>query len=509
MPKAYSYLRFSTPEQARGDSFRRQAQLAREFAAKHGLELDEQLTFQDLGVSAYRGSNAESGRLGDFLEAVRAGQVPPQSYLLVESLDRVSRQTARKALRLLEDIIETDVLVVTLTDGRIYDRETLDKDPTALMMALVIFMRAHDESAMKSRRLKAVWQSKRSKADAKALTARAPSWLRLTPLRTWEVVEERAAVVRRVFAMAAQGIGQHAITTALNADGVPPFGRGKGFWHRSAVAKLLANPAVAGTFVPHTLEHEGNKRLRQPQKPVEGYFPRIVEEGLYEAVRALWAGQRSPQRGRHTHEPVRNALGGLAQCPLCGGRMTRVSKGSKARAGKPSLVCVAGKTGAGCKYHAVPYEAVEAALIASAGHLIALAPSGGGNAPSEELERTLAQIAAHEEAKDNLLRALEQGRPSGAIRERLAAVEADLVELRSREANLWEEASRTRGALVEARLERLLDALIAEPFDAAAANAAMRAVLTAVVVDYRSGHLRFLWSHGGESETVYAWPSED
>ncbi len=34
---AYSYLRFSTPEQAGGDSRRHQLDLARTYAARHGL----------------------------------------------------------------------------------------------------------------------------------------------------------------------------------------------------------------------------------------------------------------------------------------------------------------------------------------------------------------------------------------------------------------------------------------------------------------------------------------
>ncbi len=53
--KAYSYLRFSTPEQMQGDSFRRQTQLAQSYAERHGLVLDEQLAFEDLGMSAYKG----------------------------------------------------------------------------------------------------------------------------------------------------------------------------------------------------------------------------------------------------------------------------------------------------------------------------------------------------------------------------------------------------------------------------------------------------------------------
>jgi DNA invertase Pin-like site-specific DNA recombinase len=52
-PKAYSYLRFSTPEQMKGDSFRRQTELTRQYAEENGLELDDSLSFYDLGVSPF------------------------------------------------------------------------------------------------------------------------------------------------------------------------------------------------------------------------------------------------------------------------------------------------------------------------------------------------------------------------------------------------------------------------------------------------------------------------
>ena len=93
-PKAYSYIRFSTPEQAVGHSLERQMEAARSFATRRGLELDEALTFRDLGVPAFRGRNAKRGALADFLTAVREGRVAKGAYLLVESLDRVSRQNA-------------------------------------------------------------------------------------------------------------------------------------------------------------------------------------------------------------------------------------------------------------------------------------------------------------------------------------------------------------------------------------------------------------------------------
>ena len=91
-PRAYSYIRFSTPEQLKGDSLRRQLDLSARYAQDHGLVLDEQLTFRDLGISAFDKSNlGSSGKLREFLDAVDQGRVPPGSFLLVESLDRLSR----------------------------------------------------------------------------------------------------------------------------------------------------------------------------------------------------------------------------------------------------------------------------------------------------------------------------------------------------------------------------------------------------------------------------------
>jgi hypothetical protein len=60
--------------------------------------LDTELTFEDLGKSAYRGANVMDGALGQFIEAVDSGQVKKGSYLLVENLDRLSRDRIWPAL---------------------------------------------------------------------------------------------------------------------------------------------------------------------------------------------------------------------------------------------------------------------------------------------------------------------------------------------------------------------------------------------------------------------------
>ena len=52
--------------------------------------LDESL--RDIGVSAFKGKNAIKGALKKFIELVEAGRIEKGSILILESLDRLSRQ---------------------------------------------------------------------------------------------------------------------------------------------------------------------------------------------------------------------------------------------------------------------------------------------------------------------------------------------------------------------------------------------------------------------------------
>src|SRR6266404_9298254 len=98
--KAYSYVRMSTDLQLKGDSLRRQLEASAAYAVTHDLELVDESRLEDIGVSAFKGANVAEGALGRFLAAVESGKVPNGSYLLVESLDRISRQEIKASLAL-------------------------------------------------------------------------------------------------------------------------------------------------------------------------------------------------------------------------------------------------------------------------------------------------------------------------------------------------------------------------------------------------------------------------
>lgn len=114
MGKVYSYIRFSKKEQGAGSSTARQLKYAEEYAKKRGLVLDS--TLVDDGLSAYHAKHLSKGALGLFLAAVESGDVEPDSTLIIERLDRLSRQKPRQAQALLSQIIDYGITVVTASD---------------------------------------------------------------------------------------------------------------------------------------------------------------------------------------------------------------------------------------------------------------------------------------------------------------------------------------------------------------------------------------------------------
>jgi len=507
--KAYSYLRFSTPEQRKGDSYRRQTELAENYAARHGLELDDTFNFHDLGVSAFRGANVATGMLGYFKEAVEAGEIAQGSFLLVESLDRISRQSARRAQRVLEDIIDLGVSVVTLNDGREYSSVSLERDPFELMVSLLTFIRANEESAMKSSRLKGAWGAKRAAADRKPLTSQVPAWMRLDrEAGEIKLIPERAAIVERIFRETLDGKGQHLIAADLNRESVEPWGRAK-YWQRSYIAKILSNEAVIGNFVPHTLDYVDGKRTRTPQEPVQGYFPAAISEGLWADVRTMNEGKRSRQRGRNANLPVSHMLARLAVCPKCGGTMTRVMKGSRSR---PALVCARAKTKAGCTYKSVRIDLVEEAIVGRLPERLRDAPAGERDATLDAgVENARAALGDVADRIERVLDAIEQGGDSRTLTSRLRELEGEYEETRDTLRALEARRAETAGQTVQARIDRLLGTLEPEegdPLNIPAVNGAMLLVFRKVTVDYRYGVLDFEWQHGGSVELPYSLPEE-
>lgn len=516
-PRVYSYARWSTDEQAKGDTLRRQLEAAERWALRKGLQLDERLSYRDEGISAYRGRNAAVGGLGIFVEYCERALIEPGSYLLVESFDRLSRRDPWATLDLLRPIINAGITIVTLSDGQEFDRESMRG--MSLILAIMVSMRAHEESATKSRRVAAAWAEKRRKVragESPRLTSRAPAWLVAGPDGTWLLDECRVAIVQRIYAMTLTGIGEHAIAARFNSESVPVLGRGRSagkHWHRSTVSKVLRNAAVIGTLVPGRIDYAENVRRHVREEPIPGAFPSIIDDTDWLAVRALKDGSAGATRGSHAASAVTHFCAGLARCPECGSTMTRVYKGAKGKSGQPKLVCTAAKTKAGCRYVSVPVSTVQDAFSSGWGNLFANVPADDPSGLLDQRYNGLeAAIDGRLDHLSDLAKMLEQS-PSASLARAVARAEAEIATLRHQ----LEEADEARRladrGLIGSRMGQLHELLNPEPTeenpeptpDWTEINARLKVLFRGVVIDYRTGSLRFQWRQGGETSIVYAW----
>jgi DNA invertase Pin-like site-specific DNA recombinase len=355
--KAYSYLRISTPAQEMGDGIRRQIEGSTRYAEQNGLELVE--TFQDLGISGFKGKNSKEGALGAILMAIDDGRIEPNSVLIVESLDRLSRESALAAFAQFAGILSKKIEIVTLMDGQRYTEQTVAANQGLIFTSLGVMIRANEESEIKSKRLKAAWERKRTEINKRVLTEKSPAWLVKRPDGTgFEVDEKKADIVRKIFELCIAGVGIYSIARLLNTDSeVQPIASATR-WNNSYISKILHNRAVLGEFQPNRIV---NGQRIPVGEVVANYYPRIVDDDTFILAQNSLSSRREAGSGRKG-EALSNLFSGLLVCGNCGGSLTFRNKGKRPKGGI-YLRCTNALLRNGCDRPAWRYEEFEQSFI--------------------------------------------------------------------------------------------------------------------------------------------------
>jgi DNA invertase Pin-like site-specific DNA recombinase len=321
MAKVFSYVRFSSAKQSAGDSYERQTKAAKAFAASKELELADpkEYLFFDAGRSAYKGKHVDdTSELARFLSYVEDGTIPTGSFLVIESLDRLSREKVRDALPRFLDLLAKGINVFTSLDQRLY---TKDFDVTDLLVSIISMSRAHEESATKGSRVSSAWRKKQADARAtgKPLGKLRPLWLDVTP-EGYTLNADHAQVVRRIFDLSTQGHGSRNIAATLNQEGIPAFSAGRknfsGLWGFSTVRHILDSRTTLGEYQPHIFI-DG---VRTPDgEPIKGFFPPVVDEETFYRAQAARGSRRLHKITKQTANF--NVMAGIFFCFDCGAAM--------------------------------------------------------------------------------------------------------------------------------------------------------------------------------------------
>ena len=300
------YARKST-EQERNESVERQERCCRELAAAQGWHVDDRYVFIDHAMSG--AEFAKRPRLQALLETLARRPVPVQ-LLLVTDKDRLGREQIETAY-LLKQFALAGVRVVETTTGQPIALATpVDK----VLLSVTGFaaevereqarQRTHQALLLKARQRHVTGGRVFGYVNRDVYPAEVDPGTR--PKRCYVervVYEPEAAVVRRIFALYASGLGLRSLAHRLNDEGAPaPLPRRPGRphgWAPSSVRAVLCRELYRGVIVwnrtkkrdewgrKHQTPRDSNEWVREPDETL-----RIVSDELWQAVHDRLASAR-------------------------------------------------------------------------------------------------------------------------------------------------------------------------------------------------------------------------
>lgn len=344
-PRTAFYARYSSDRQSPA-SIQDQLRKCREFPKKKNSEGQDEHVYTDEALS---GAGADRPGLVRLLEA--AGQHPrPFDVVLVDDTSRLSRNIGDSA-RVVENLRFAGIRVIAVSQGIDSDNEQAE-----------VLMTVH--SLMDSQYIKELGKKTHRGLEGCALKGlhTGGRCYGYDNVREGDSVRQQinaaeAAIVRRIFELAANSCSLKVIARMLNEEHVSPArpraGKQYATWCPTAIRAMLYRELYAGRIVwnrSHFVKKPGtNKRLRR-ERPrsewsvVEKPELRIIDADLWERVqtRLSWVAEKYAKPAhpglRHRASTSPYLLTGFLKCGSCGANLVIVTgrtKGAHPKYGCP------------------------------------------------------------------------------------------------------------------------------------------------------------------------------
>ena len=362
------YIRLSKEDENEGpsESVTNQKSLLDEFVKNNRLSVYD--VYIDDG---YSGTNFDRPDFQRMIGDIEAGKV---NMVITKDLSRLGRDYIMTGHYMERYFPEKRVRYISLLDGIDTGVESTANDITPFR-AIMNDMYAKDIS----RKIKSVKRDKQRKGQF--IGGKPVYGYRMHPTEKNKIVvdEEAAVVVRRIFAMALDGISCRKIAAKLNEEGVPTPaayagltvpnpGPYTGLWSSERISEMLQNETYIGNMVQGRtikISYKSRKYLKQDRENwvvVEGTHEPLVDNETFQKVRMLVNSRR------HTRSRTYDfLLKGLIFCHECGYPLAVLNRKNAAGEDVLYFVCRTYQrfTKAGvCTCHSIKEKTVTDAIIA-------------------------------------------------------------------------------------------------------------------------------------------------
>ena len=365
--QAALYIRLSKEDESEGpsESVSNQQSLLSEFVRQHSLRVYD--TYIDDGWS---GTSFDRPGFRRMIADIESGKV---NMVITKDLSRLGRDYIMTGHYMERYFPEHRVRYISLLDGIDTGVDSTANDITPFR-AIMNDMYAKDIS----RKISSVKHDKQRKGLF--IGGKAVYGYRLHPTEKNRIVidEDAAAIVRRVFGMALEGMSCRQIAVRLNAEGVPTPaayagltvanpGPCTGLWSGERISDMLQNETYIGNMVQgrtRKISYKSKKCVRQDRRDwivVEGTHEPIIDGETFDKVRMLLSSRR------HTRSRTYDfLLKGLIFCRECGHPLAAINRKTAAGEDRLFFVCRTYQrfTGAGiCTSHTVKEQTVTRAVM--------------------------------------------------------------------------------------------------------------------------------------------------
>ncbi len=344
--KVYSYIRFSTSRQESGDSVRRQLEIARNYSEKVGGVYQDR-SFTDMGISAFK--QKERDGLQMMLDMVEDGSIEKGSHIVIERLDRLSRQGISVTQQLITQIVQHGVLLYVAGDDMLLERNSLNDLSTVIRVAVAADL-AYKESLQKSQRIKASKIAKKKAGiDGRVTKKVCPFWLQFDEAKNEYVFNEKLPTIQRIIELRQQGLGENRIAQHLNDENIKPPRAAK--WSPTTLRKMYTHPALYGAW--QTTEKAENGQYIDSDL-IENYYPALL---TYEEFSLM----NPKSKATTAKDSGLNPFKGLLRCAKCGATMSRQT--TKMRTGEKYVAYRCTNAGKNIYCDAVGYRDLDKYLV--------------------------------------------------------------------------------------------------------------------------------------------------
>lgn len=308
--KAIAYVRYSSAVQGKGDSVERQTSPLEAFERRFNVKIEE--IFTDEGVSSYSGDNIKKGRFSEILEKIENEEIKKGDFLVIESIDRISRQALNKTAKILQDILEKGIKIYTTIDERLYNYEDKERDLENYLMIGLIAKRANEESETKSRRRRSAWQKAKQLAEEEgkifSTSINTPYGLEIVDGK-FRIIEEEAKEIRFII----DNLKYEGVSSTIKK--VNEWSKRK--WQSKHVGHFMKNQYIRGAY--RSQRRENGKKVHE--RYIENYYPQIVSDSaFYEAVEAMKSRETKKEYGNKAKGHL-NIFKHCIKCGECGSTM--------------------------------------------------------------------------------------------------------------------------------------------------------------------------------------------